>query len=807
MKTLKIGKKLIMAVLASLSACCILAGVKSADTAFAANASGESASETVATTIAFTETKVNVSKTGDKMLIATAINNAEYLQNVSALGYTIDGYTVTADDFTETSKYYSSVTLGTTTQTAKEIFGDAADEDSKLLIWEVAYKAGSTYKITAYATIGNNESTVNGTLKEYACVKLDPTVTAPTANTLAYTGEAQALVSAGSAVGGTIQYKLNDGEYGETIPTATNAGTYTVYYKVVGDSNHNDVAEASVEVKIEKNSVTVESNPTAKVNLIYSGEGQNLITAGSVTNGTFNYSIDNGETWTAAIPQGSAAGDYTVKVKVVGNENYADKTDFDDVIVTIYLQVSFGNVETVIDPVLVKTNETIEAPKEPTRTNYKFDGWYNGNAAFNFETAITDNIALTAKWLKVLVVDSESSVTNATVVENAITKVEAVGGVHENANGAASISFAASGETEHLITLPKIDYRLYSQVKSLLILGVGNSSYTFKYTDDTTIATTSKTSWHWFEIVKSGSDYKFSVYHADKGSGDTYVTLSRDIVTGTTALQFKLVLTEGKYDNIKIYKSGNEQTDNIQGTKIAEYQYVDYVAKANEIISTLPETPAVSDAEYAQFVSYLTYVSYFTNMEKSGITEAEKAKVATYKTAYSAKRAIFTPTSENIKDIKVTGGNDGSSHQTASYEWANDKDNNHFTTANVYNFGANYTAGTNRDITLTLPKLNYALYSDVRMAVYVQNTNSTFQSLTLNGQTCPMNSVGSTIYVIYIDGVNNKFTICYNNDGTVKAEGTLTEVVLNGEEGLTLTITSDGWTQVQFHEIYGTLAQ
>ena len=67
---------------------------------------------------------------------------------------------------------------------------------------------------------------------------------------LSYTGSAQTLISAGTATGGTMYYKVGRSEYATTLPQATNAGTYTVYYKVVGDTNHNDSAEGSLEVTI-----------------------------------------------------------------------------------------------------------------------------------------------------------------------------------------------------------------------------------------------------------------------------------------------------------------------------------------------------------------------------------------------------------------------------------------------------------------------------------------------------------------------------------------------------------------------------
>lgn len=77
--------------------------------------------------------------------------------------------------------------------------------------------------------------------------------TAPTANDLTYNGGALALVTEGTVIGGTMQYKLGeDGEWSTEVPSATNATTYTVYYQIVGDSNHLDMEAKSVTVTIKK---------------------------------------------------------------------------------------------------------------------------------------------------------------------------------------------------------------------------------------------------------------------------------------------------------------------------------------------------------------------------------------------------------------------------------------------------------------------------------------------------------------------------------------------------------------------------
>ena len=90
--------------------------------------------------------------------------------------------------------------------------------------------------------------------------KATPTFTAPPAQeNLTYTGWEQALVTASSVTsGGTMQYSLTEnGTYSQDIPTGTDAGAYTVWYRVIGDANHNDTAPASVAVRIGKKPLTI----------------------------------------------------------------------------------------------------------------------------------------------------------------------------------------------------------------------------------------------------------------------------------------------------------------------------------------------------------------------------------------------------------------------------------------------------------------------------------------------------------------------------------------------------------------------
>ena len=78
-------------------------------------------------------------------------------------------------------------------------------------------------------------------------------IIAPAANALTYNGSEQVLVTKGSvdAKYGEMQYRLGtSGGFSTATPTAADAGTYTVYYKVVGAEGYNDTAAKSIKVTV-----------------------------------------------------------------------------------------------------------------------------------------------------------------------------------------------------------------------------------------------------------------------------------------------------------------------------------------------------------------------------------------------------------------------------------------------------------------------------------------------------------------------------------------------------------------------------
>ena len=104
--------------------------------------------------------------------------------------------------------------------------------------------------------------------------------------------------------------------------TAVAAGTATIKATYAGDATH-EGAEASYILTVKNGVAAVATVPTAKTGLAFTGSAQTLVTAGTATNGTMQYSMDN-KTWSNDVPTGTNAGNYIVYYKVKGNANYND---------------------------------------------------------------------------------------------------------------------------------------------------------------------------------------------------------------------------------------------------------------------------------------------------------------------------------------------------------------------------------------------------------------------------------------------------------------------------------------------------
>ena len=150
--------------------------------------------------------------------------------------------------------------------------------------------------------------------------RVAPDYTAPAAiDGLTYSGSAQALVRAGSTAHGKLLYSLSkDGTYSETIPTGTDAGEYTVWYKVEGDSNHKDSQPGSVTATIAPKTVTATVTVSGG-SLTYTGDPLKpgvIVKDGDTVISPEEYDVsykDNVNAGTATVTiKNKAGGNYTV---------------------------------------------------------------------------------------------------------------------------------------------------------------------------------------------------------------------------------------------------------------------------------------------------------------------------------------------------------------------------------------------------------------------------------------------------------------------------------------------------------------
>ncbi|WP_297700166.1 hypothetical protein [uncultured Fibrobacter sp.] len=151
-------------------------------------------------------------------------------------------------------------------------------------------------------------------------------MTAPKARDLEYNTRSQNLVIAGSTSNGKMLYSLDGESYSQSVPTAINAGTYTVYYKVEETDNYSGVS-GSVETTIKKIAPTV-SAPTPIENLEFNGSPQELVVAGEANSGPMLYRLckslsgSNCSEFSEEIPTATNAQQYLINVWVKATDNY-----------------------------------------------------------------------------------------------------------------------------------------------------------------------------------------------------------------------------------------------------------------------------------------------------------------------------------------------------------------------------------------------------------------------------------------------------------------------------------------------------
>ena len=378
-------------------------------------------------------------------------------------------------------------------------------------------------------------------------------ITAPAANALTYNGNEQALITAGSVTsGGTMQYSLTEnGTYSQAIPTGTDAGTYTVWYRVIGDANHNDTAPASVVVSIGQKPLTITgvtavsksydgTTDTGISSVTFDGVTLNLGTDYTVTASFDGAGVGNGKNITATVTlTEQTAKNYVLEQSsfpTTGSITKAAAPDFTKETALVIVN-GYEKTYTVTLPPL----PTLETPKEYGAPTYELgeiklnDGYYTSGAK-------VENGELTLPIQK-NDVETTGSVGTATVVIKSTNyeditltvNVSAVNKIKPTPDGEITATPITYGDT---LSKSKISGKMKDPDTGYAVNG------TFTWMDGT---------------VKpdAGSNNATWTFTPDASYGGKYTTNNG---TATVTVNHKTVTVSGITANDKVYDGTTEAT-------------------------------------------------------------------------------------------------------------------------------------------------------------------------------------------------------------------------------------------------------
>ena len=445
--------------------------------------------------------------------------------------------------------------------------------------------------------------------------------TPPTAQeNLTYTGREQALITAGSVTsGGTMQYSLTEnGTYSQDIPTGTDAGAYTVWYRVIGDENHNDTAPASVAVSIGKKPLTITGVTAASKP--YDGTKTAGITSvtfeGSVTlqkdkDYTVTASFDdasagNGKNITATVTlMGQAAKNYALEQSSFTTTASITKAAAPDFTKETALVIVNGHEKTYT--VTLPALPTLETPKEYGALTYEISE-IKLNGGYYTSGAKLENSALTLPIQK-NDVKTTGSVGTVTVVIKS-TNYEDI---------TLTVNVNATNKLVPTVTAPTANALTYNGAEQALVTAGKTTGGTMLYRlDDSEWSEQSPTAKNageytvWYK-VQGNAEY------ADVAEQNVTVTIAKKSVT-VTALD-KSAYTGSTAPDLsspeadKNYKvEGLVGADTLSGTVTLDYAQTPDMSKTGKTAINI--TGTLSNDNYA-----ITYISGTLTVSKQSSSD------------------------------------------------------------------------------------------------------------------------------------------------------------------------------------------
>ena len=287
----------------------------------------------------------------------------------------------------------------------------SVDSGKMLTINDPSYLVGGTLKITAGGGLKLGMNQLVGT--NGAINLTNGTATLNLNNANAATNPSVSLTLNGKAsVDGSIKALL-PGAGGGTVPIAISvAGTSEAVVSENGVLNLvngssltvADSATFTVDGILEVHSTAKfddKATVSGKVYVFETNEEANPISGASITLTSTGavYAEKTKLDGTTITPahMTESTEKYTSTSSNVGEKTFANQWTLS---YKITLDPNDGTLVGTTSELWTDANGKLTAmPSDPTRIGYTFQGWYNGDTKFDFNTPVTDNITLTARWI------------------------------------------------------------------------------------------------------------------------------------------------------------------------------------------------------------------------------------------------------------------------------------------------------------------------------------------------------------------------------------------------------------------------
>lgn len=218
---------------------------------------------------------------------------------------------------------------------------------------------------------------------------------------------------------GTFTYSFVSGQQGDfyfwdntnmvcLAGSSHNAGTYTCTIRATHSTG--TYKDAVITFKIAKASNSVTANPTINSTQTYSGSNKSVIaTDGTAYGGSFQYSIDGGNSWTDKNNTvATNGGVYSVYYRVPESTNYnaIGSTYLGTFTITNTITFNKNGGSGGTDSLTVTNGAAMSNINIPAKTGYTFDGYYlnsvqyfNGSGVAQRNWNYGTNQTLTASWI------------------------------------------------------------------------------------------------------------------------------------------------------------------------------------------------------------------------------------------------------------------------------------------------------------------------------------------------------------------------------------------------------------------------